>query len=104
MRGIQVFGYMTCRASISDVSKDRRALTFSVKKAARLTLYCASLTLLELRAQRHRLEGMHPSTTSLRTSDLATKLLSIGDRCGVSSPAVVTCVPVVRSRRLLRPW
>lgn len=50
-----------CRwASISDVSKDREALIFSVKNAAGLTLYCAPLTLLELRAQRHRLEDMHP--------------------------------------------
>jgi hypothetical protein len=57
-----MFGYATlCRwASISDVSKDLRALIFSVKKAARLTLYCAPLTLLELRTQRHRLEDMHP--------------------------------------------
>ena len=63
-----MFGYATlCRwASISDVLKDRRALTFSVKNAARLTPYCAPLTLLELRAQRqlraqrHRLEDMHP--------------------------------------------
>lgn len=57
-----MFGYATlCRwASISDISKDRRALIFSVKSAARLTLYCATLTLLELRAQRNRLEDMHP--------------------------------------------
>ena len=74
MRGIQVFGYMTCRASISDVSKDRRALTFSVKKAARLTLYCASLTLLELRAQRHRLErhaSQHHVFENIRSRDKA---------------------------------
>lgn len=57
-----MFGYATlCLwASISDVSKDLRTLIVSVKKAARLTLYCAPLTLLELRAQRHRLEDMHP--------------------------------------------